>query len=259
MTYLALLIPPIVGAIIGYSTNCLAIRMLFRPFRPVYFFGIQLPFTPGLIPKEQARLAEKLAKTVGGRLITPEMLAHELVSSRFLKTGAEEIKTAIRNNLPRGAQYIRQFEHPKLDEKGPEMVKKLIQDHVGRFAGMFLDADKIYESMKEGILDFLSQEENLEMIADKIDEGIDHFLDEEKPPEARATALSLAFEKAAAHVTQHMDIEGIIRNRVNAFEPEEAEALILSVIRKELHIVMALGGILGFIIGWIPVVTRFMP
>ena len=48
-----LIIPIIVGAIIGYFTNWLAIKMLFRPHYEKKIFGIKIPFTPGLIPKEK--------------------------------------------------------------------------------------------------------------------------------------------------------------------------------------------------------------
>jgi len=247
MTELTILIPPIVGATIGYATNCLAIRMLFRPHKAIYLFGKRLPFTPGLIPKGQARLAKKLAETIGDKIITPEALTKELIESPILATSTEEIKKAIRENLPQAAEYISNFEHPRLEAEGPEMVKKLINEHVGKLAGMFLDANKIYASIKEGLLDFLAQEENIEMIANKIDEAIDEL--------TQKASIENAFVKVADHVIKHLDIKSIIESRINEFKPEEAESLILSVIRRELHMVMAMGGVLGFIIGWIPVIV----
>lgn len=46
---------PLIGGFIGYITNALDIRMLFRPHSPKYVFGIHVPFTPGIIPKEKGR------------------------------------------------------------------------------------------------------------------------------------------------------------------------------------------------------------
>lgn len=69
-----LITPPIAGGIIGYFTNDLAIKMLFRPYRPVYIRGRQLPFTPGLIPSNQERLAKRISDTIMGSLLTPEEL-----------------------------------------------------------------------------------------------------------------------------------------------------------------------------------------
>jgi len=61
-------------------------------------------------------------------------------------------------------------------------------------------------------------------------------------------------EKVAAQIARHIDIEGMIETQINEIQPKEAESLIMSVVRKELHMVMALGGVLGFIIGWLPVI-----
>ncbi|MCL2398114.1 MAG: DUF445 family protein [Defluviitaleaceae bacterium] len=328
----SILIGPIIGALIGYCTNLLAIRMLFRPFKPAYLFGMQLPFTPGLIPKEKARLAKKMAETIGGHIITPEILTRDLMAfievntldqffSRwgldppveYIKKGLttlvdktpgeiipavaiDGIKNAIRKYLPQGLEYILQIEHPNIDDidkKGAEWLKKLIQEHVGRLAGMFLDHQKIYGSIKQGLTDYLSEPDNIEVIADKIDEVIDRFCESrywadwqnqtdqdqlsqdqlsqnniEKTAELFAqwaentweqtlkkALITSAFEKAANHIAQHLDIESMIETQINAFEPEKIEALVLSVVKRELAMVMALGGILGFIIGWIPVLV----
>ena len=57
-TILKYLAGPVIGAIIGYFTNYLAVKMLFRPRTPKYLFGKQLPLTPGAIPKGKDRLAK---------------------------------------------------------------------------------------------------------------------------------------------------------------------------------------------------------
>ena len=49
-------IAPLLGGLIGYITNDIAIRMLFRPHKAKYLFGIHIPFTPGIIPKEKGRI-----------------------------------------------------------------------------------------------------------------------------------------------------------------------------------------------------------
>lgn len=50
--------------------------MLFRPYKPLYFGKRQLPFTPGLIPRNQERLAKRVADTIMGSLLTPTELQH---------------------------------------------------------------------------------------------------------------------------------------------------------------------------------------
>lgn len=45
--------------------------MLFRPYRAIYIGKRPLPFTPGLIPRNQERLARRVADTIMGSLLTP--------------------------------------------------------------------------------------------------------------------------------------------------------------------------------------------
>ncbi len=83
--------PPIAGGIIGYFTNDIAIKMLFRPYRPYYIFRRKLPFTPGLIPANQERLAKRVADTIMGSLLTPSELQN--LARRLLQT--ERMEAAI--------------------------------------------------------------------------------------------------------------------------------------------------------------------
>lgn len=76
--------PPVAGAIIGYFTNDIAIKMLFRPYKALYIGKRQLPFTPGLIPRNQARLATRIADTIMGSLLTPGELQN--LAQRLLQT-----------------------------------------------------------------------------------------------------------------------------------------------------------------------------
>jgi len=56
--------PPILGGLIGYYTNDIAIKMLFRPYKAVYVLGKKVPFTPGLIPSNQERLGQNIANAI---------------------------------------------------------------------------------------------------------------------------------------------------------------------------------------------------
>lgn len=71
---------PIIGAIIGYFTNYIAVKMLFRPLKPVMIGNFQLPFTPGIIPRGRKRLAKALGEAVGGTLLTPDDIEQMLLT-----------------------------------------------------------------------------------------------------------------------------------------------------------------------------------
>ena len=74
------LIGPVTGAVIGYFTNWLAIKMMFRPHQPKYIFGLKIPFTPGPIPKERGRIAEAVGSSISENLMNKEVLEKNLLS-----------------------------------------------------------------------------------------------------------------------------------------------------------------------------------
>jgi uncharacterized membrane protein YheB (UPF0754 family) len=75
--------PPLIGALIGYLTNYVAIRMLFRPLKPWRIFGVRLPMTPGVIPGKRHELAVNIGKMVGGHLLTSSDVQKALAQESF--------------------------------------------------------------------------------------------------------------------------------------------------------------------------------
>jgi uncharacterized membrane protein YheB (UPF0754 family) len=71
------------GAVIGYVTNHIAIKMLFRPLREIRVLGIRLPLTPGIIPKQRYILAESIGNMVSRELITEDTFRTQIVSTGF--------------------------------------------------------------------------------------------------------------------------------------------------------------------------------
>ena len=71
---LNILVPILLGAAIGYFTNDLAIHMLFRPRTAKFIGKWQLPFTPGIIPKNQSRIAGAVGDAVSEQLFTADDL-----------------------------------------------------------------------------------------------------------------------------------------------------------------------------------------
>lgn len=70
VTMYQLVLPPLVGALIGYLTNRVAIWMLFHPYYEYRVLGVRVPFTPGLIPRRQQQIIESIAETVERELLT---------------------------------------------------------------------------------------------------------------------------------------------------------------------------------------------
>jgi uncharacterized membrane protein YheB (UPF0754 family) len=75
--------PPLIGAFIGYLTNKVAIRMLFRPLRRWRVLGLPVPMTPGVIPGKRHDLARNIGEMVGTHLLTSRDIGSALSEERF--------------------------------------------------------------------------------------------------------------------------------------------------------------------------------
>ncbi|WGV28393.1 DUF445 domain-containing protein [Halotia branconii] len=115
--------PPILGGVIGYFTNDIAIKMLFRPYRAIYIGGRRVPFTPGLIPRNQERLAQNISNTIMRSLLTPEELQN--LARRLLQT--ERVQAAILWLLQMAIKQIKTDQ----DEKSAKIVAGILRDLLG--------------------------------------------------------------------------------------------------------------------------------
>ena len=187
------LIGTLSGAIIGGITNGIAIKMLFRPLKPVKIGGFTLPFTPGVIPKEKERIARKI-----GEVISKELLNEEVLCAWLLK---EEVCNGIEKAVE---DYIKE------QSKNEKTVYELLEENVGKEQCVYLISTieeqvtyklyskvvsmelgkivvkKIQIAFKEGSLgnllgpmSFLIKEGLVESIATKIEPIISKFIIEE--------------------------------------------------------------------------------
>ena len=106
---LSYIIAPLLGGVIGYITNDIAIRMLFRPHKAKYVFGIHIPFTPGIIPKEKGRIAEAVGGVISENLMNKEVLERYLLSEDMIgkiRSAAEEFIATQQRNKETVSQFL---------------------------------------------------------------------------------------------------------------------------------------------------------
>jgi len=156
----------VLGGIIGYYTNDIAIKMLFRPYRPIFFLGKKLPFTPGLIPSNQERLAENISQTIMQSLLTPEELQN--LAKRLLQT--ERVQSGIIWLLQLA---IEQTQGDK-NRKSAKIIASILQDLLG-------------ESLPR-VLKLLAQQENFLEV--QINQIFDQILLDFQLSEEQATRLA---------------------------------------------------------------------
>lgn len=106
---LSYIIAPLLGGVIGYITNDIAIRMLFRPHTAKYIFGIHIPFTPGIIPKEKGRIAEAVGGVISENLMNKEVLGKYLLSEDMVgkvRSAVEEFIATQQRNDETVSQFL---------------------------------------------------------------------------------------------------------------------------------------------------------
>lgn len=152
-----ILVTPILGGIIGYITNGIAIKMLFRPLKPVYVFGKQLPFTPGIIPKEKARIAKSIGKVISGELLNEEVLAKVLLKEEICSGIENKIDQFIKNNAYNEETFESLLNRIVTKERttyfkveAEEKITEAIYDEITKMGIGQVVVDKGIEAFKEG-------------------------------------------------------------------------------------------------------------
>jgi len=163
------LIFPLVGALVGWFTNWLAILMLFRPREPVRILGWKLQ---GVIPGRHSQLAERIADTVETNLLTQEDLEkamngvnwHDEVDLLIKKVLHDRGPGGIIEKIPGISQAWKNVVLPSLQEVLSREVVRFIDGYGKRFAGRLRESVDIREIVREKVLEFETEAmENLVM------------------------------------------------------------------------------------------------
>lgn len=124
------------GAIIGGYTNHLAIKMLFRPHRPIYIGKFQVPFTPGLIPKRRDELAVQLGKMVVDHLLTPEGIGKKLTNEEFqaglIRWAQVEVEKVITNEQSL-RDMLEKWSLTHVEEEATQKIEHVITEKIHAF------------------------------------------------------------------------------------------------------------------------------
>ena len=288
---------PVVGAVIGYITNDIAIRMLFRPHQAKYFMGIHIPFTPGIIPKEKSRIASAIGKAVSENLMNREVLEKSLLSDEMLtkigdaidefvttqSANNETIEEFARHYLPQEDidamrenatdGIVRMITSKLQDSKLGESIARMATQHVMEktrksVAGRF-GADMLLQPIAQLVEGILAKHIN-EILHNNSRQMVENLVAEESTKLTGMTmrglmtghdeqvkqakngilnAYRVIITEHLPRILQDIDISTIIEQRINDMDMDEAEAIILDVMKKELRAIVWLGALLGSIMG----------
>jgi uncharacterized membrane protein YheB (UPF0754 family) len=293
------LIGPAVGAVIGYITNDIAIRMLFRPHQAKYIMGIHVPFTPGIIPKEKARIAGAIGKAVSENLMNREVLEKSLLSDDMLKkisNAIDEFVTtqsgndetieqfalhylssddinAMRSDVTGGIVKLvtAKLQNSDLGSSIAHMATEHVMEKTRNSLAGRLGAEMFIQPLAQPIEKILAkhineilQNNSQQMIQDLVNKEASELMGmtmsqlttgrDEQVEQIKRGVLNAYRTIIIEHlprILQDIDISTIIEQRINEMDMNEAEAIIMDVMKKELRAIVWLGALLGCIMGTI--------
>ena len=277
---------PLIGGIIGYFTNLIAVKMLFYPRREIYLFGHVLPFTPGAIPKGKSRLASAVGHAVSDSLLTKGDIEAILLSDEV----EEHVTGAIMRHLSvrisdeicvltgiNSEEYINARESVSMtlsreilesidvsalmDEFGIDyLMNKIHSNAIGR-----LIPDDLISSAANTFANDMQKivsEKGLGYVKPIVDGKLDSI--DSKSVEEVIKESGRELENVRISITEgyrklihdnidrsmsHINIASVIEDKINSMEIDELERLIMTVMKNELNTIVSLGALIGVVIG----------
>ncbi len=190
---LSWVLPILIGAVIGFVTNDIAIKMLFRPLREIRLFGIRLPFTPGILPKNRHKLALSLGNTVSRELLNEDVLAKRFNAPDFQVSVHAQVESFLGIVLDSKLGGLRFSSGSPLYEKLSLIISSLLEnilgsegfeegarslltrvlDGLGSISVETLLAGRDSESVARSLLDFVLSAQMREKTLARLEGGID--------------------------------------------------------------------------------------
>ncbi|WP_163529586.1 DUF445 domain-containing protein [Halobacillus ihumii] len=185
----------LIGAAIGGVTNHLAIKMLFRPYKPIKIGKFQVPFTPGLIPKRRDELSRQLGEMVVNHLLTADGLRRKIEGPAFenqLTTFVQEEVEKLLNNDDSMQAILSSLDIHLDQERLEDSISSWVEERYDsmmsgvreRSASELLpeewksklenSADEFAVYIQERVRIYLDSYEGKERIADLIDDYLDN-------------------------------------------------------------------------------------
>ena len=192
---------PVIGAIIGYCTNYIAIKMMFRPFEAKKIGKFKVPFTPGIIPRRK----ESMAKAIG-RVVEENLLNEDTVKNALL---SDEVKNQIK------AKIEQEIGKHREDERTIEDIILNYVDGITYIEEVARIEEKLSEKVKNKLLDIdvgeIFSEKVVEIIQEKMNSNF-------------------ILNKFTGKVTE--TIKSPIKNAINKYFEEDGVSLINPAVKE---------------------------
>ena len=286
---LKILSGPLIGAVIGYFTNMIAVKMLFYPRHEVRLFGHRLPLTPGVIPKGRPRLATAVGAVVSQHLLAPEDIKRHLLTEQAENKLADVVMEKLSDNLGEEIRTLTALDSAAYAQKKAALSKavsdqivKAIQTSDATETVLSAVGETIKERTNTPMLKLFVNDRTISSLMQPTKEAIDTMIDEhgseyiapilskkldeadsgsglalleqfgigeQAVREAVIGAYRNIVEQSVESVLQHINIAALVEDKINAMPIDELERLVQDVMNKELNAIVNLGALIGFVLG----------
>lgn len=151
-----ILILAIIGGLIGYITNVIAIKLIFRPINPIKIPILNIEII-GMIPKRKTEIATNIAKVVEEQFISIDEITDNIITEQDKQHIIDYIKVRVKLILSEKMTLI------------PSTIRNLVQNYVSEII-----EDEIREGIDELSEEIIIKTKNRinikEIIEDKINE-----------------------------------------------------------------------------------------
>lgn len=289
MEILKMLAAPLIGAVIGYFTNYIAVKMLFFPQHEVYFMGHRVPFTPGAIPKGKPRLAKAVGRVVGTELVTKDDIKAKLlggeIEERITGTITAELSNKLKDEICKltkcseetyadGSSKLsemlsRQIVDELTASQLPEIVVSKCNDSIQEKLSTTMFAKLIPEEKIQSFTAPLAskmrsmiERDGMEFVKPVIENKLTDFgeksgmellelikVDEERLGELTGKIYRSAVNNYVDKLFEKLDFAAMVEDKINGMSVEKMEQLVQTVMKKELGTIVNLGALIGFVLG----------
>jgi uncharacterized membrane protein YheB (UPF0754 family) len=279
MDFTRLALDVFLGSVSGGVTSWVAVVLIFRPYEQT--FGLH-----GAIPKNKARLAKTIGKTVGERLLTPADIVEELQRSGLREAIEAKLADVAVEALERDRGPLRELLPPAVAAE----LERLIAD-AGPDAAAAYERYVATEAFEEQVRAFVARSRKdgqAGLAAGLIDDVIvrwalraarseraramaveavrgagvalldrplgrlARWLPDDAPRRLVATAAPAVWDQIVEKLPALMetvDIPAMVERKVLGFSTRRVEDLVRGVTQRELNLIVQLGYVLGAVIG----------
>ena len=218
-----------VGASIGYITNYFAIKMLFRPYKPVKLGNVTI-FPQGVIPREKASLARKVGEVVRDYILSENEIK-KIVTSKEVKAEIENfLDKKLENILDKDIQEF--ITKEEIAEKFAVIIENVVKEKFPMFAGF------INQAMLKDVLLKL-----------EIPLKLNQIISPKKASEVLKTEIFEFLEKEVPQIFLKANIDKIVEEKVISFDEKTLEEMLFVLMKKHFGFINFAGAVLGGIIG----------